>query len=123
MLQPHATTQKKILDHIDTLPDDADISVPMFYHLFGQHKSVINKSLRKLCLKGIIKFDRSEPTNRGGQPMNIYKKVAAPQEDTFAFGLIKEGVFADLFIKPYPCTGATEVRLLTGKEEFEYNDE
>ena len=122
MIQPHAKTQQKIVDFINTLPNDSDITVPMFYHLFGQHKSVINKALRKLCLKGIIEFDRTEKPSRGGNLMNVYKKVATP-EDTFEFGLIKDGPFADLFLQPYPCTNAREVRLLTAKEEFEADDD
>jgi len=114
MLELNATTQQKIMDIVNTLPDDADISAPMFYHVVGDHKSVVNKSLRKLTLKGLLMFDRTEANPRGGQPMNIYKKVTAPKEDTFKFGLITEGVFADLFAKPYPCEHAEQVRLLTG---------
>lgn len=122
MIKPNVTTQQKILDFINTLPDDADISVPMFYHLITGRTYVINKTLHKLCLKGILEFSHSKPTGRGGQPMNIYKKVATPENTEFEFGLIKEGVFADLFIKPYPCNSATEVRLLTGCDEEEDDD-
>lgn len=117
MLSPHAVTQQKIVDFINTLPCDADISAPQFFHLVGDHKSVVNKSLRKLALKGYIVFDRTVPPSRGGQHMNVYKKASAPQANSFEFGLIKDGVFADLFMEPYPCSHALEVRRLTGDDD------
>ena len=52
--------------------------------------------------------------------MNIYKKVQAPKNDTFEFGLIKKGVFADLFAKPEPVSPlckVTEVRMLSNSDE------
>jgi len=120
MIKPHAKTQQKIVDIINTLKDDADITAPMFYHLCGEHKSTINKSLRKLSLKGYIEFDRTETPLRGGQPMNVYKKCKSELDD-FEFGLITEGVFADLFKKPviHEAPDMLKVRLLTGNEEDE----
>lgn len=125
MIPPHAKTQQKIIEHVNMLPDDADITVPMFYHLFGQNKSVINRSLRKLVLKGLLVFDRTEPPSRGGQQMNIYRKPSAPRNDTFEFGLVTEGVFADLFRMPveHEPQNIQKIRLLTGKEEWEADDD
>ena len=115
---PPPTIQNKIREIISTLGSEDDISAPMFFHLTTSHKSTVNKALRRLCLKGLIDFDRTVPNSQGkGKETNIYRKTLTPKVYGFQFGVIKEGVFADLFQKPALIKGAKVYKNLVDSED------
>lgn len=112
MPSKNGETQQKLARVIDMMDEDVELSPQMFYYMQPDHPSVIRKAMKRLADKGVL----TEVSDSSAKS-KVYKKgeiVLDISTSSFPFGLITEGVFADLYKRPATIPKGREVLLLTG---------
>jgi hypothetical protein len=95
------TLYTQILEAIEALPDDAEITTSEFLHMTN-HRASVNKVLHRMESQGILELDHSNDYKGGGK---VWRKRVEGRYSGFVPEAITEGVFAHLWARPAPIVG------------------